>query len=198
MANEGDAEECETRENESWAQGAIRVLKELAGPKDQTPGSGGSSSVRLRNLTGSEVLLIYRGSDGSEVVRRIPKDPVQVRVRYNRIFDRTPIEWSRDPEGSDLTIGVVESRPKEGVLPTCESVENLPPAEGGVRLIVHPAVVFALARRAVFRRDLVTLGRVRKDPNTRLVTGYENLCRVSFDKPELDEVPALGQEEDAY
>lgn len=187
MANEGEPRWSETRENEGWEPGTVRILQ---GSTDPTVGSSG---VRLRNLTGVEVRLIYRGPDGSEATRRIPKDPVQVRVRYNRLFDRSPVEWSGDPEGTTLRIGVIESRPREGVLPTCESVENLPPAEGGVRLIVHPGVVFALARRGIHRRDLVTVGLARKDPVTHHVIGYENLSRVDFDRQaELEELSSLS------
>lgn len=187
----------ETRENDGDFSSRARGPLTPGGVLGESLTGEERPAVRLRNLTGTELLLIYRSADGSEVIRRIPRDATKVRVRYNRFFDRQPVEWYPDPEGSGGKIGTVESRPRLGVLPTCESIEGLPPAEGGVRLIVHPTVVFALARRGIFRRDLLTVGLGRKDPVTHRVIGYENLSRVDFDTPlDLAEVPSLEGEED--
>lgn len=177
--------------NGQTGAGAAEVVSGALAIGEQAP------HYRLRNLTGRDFRLIYRSEDGSEVVRLILRDSARVRVRYNRMFDRQPVESYRDPEGTGARIHTVESRPRAGVLPTCESIEGLPPAEGGVRLVVDPAVVFGLARRGTFRRDLLTLGFARKDPITRRVIGYENLSRVNFDNPpELEEMPSLMQQED--
>jgi hypothetical protein len=87
---------------------------------------------------------------------------------------------------------MVEFTPRKGLLETCETIERLPPAEGGVRLVVDPFVVFGLARRGVFRRDLLTLGRERREFDTRRVVGFEGVNRANFDSPpDLAELPSL-------
>lgn len=184
MGQPNETRRSETRENDSEAGSEFEGEQPV--------------NFRLRNLTGGDFSLIYRSGDGSELLRRYPAEQTKVRVRYNRFFDTTPTEWYNDPEGTNAKIPMVESRPRAGLLPTCETIDGLPPAEGGVRLVVRPEVVFGLARRDIFRRDLLTLGRARKDPVTQRVIGFENLSRVNFDAPpELEEVPALIPQEDS-
>jgi len=186
----------ETRENDSQTSAAEPGPSAPDCSAVESSGLNQPFRPRLRNLTGRDCVLIYRSEDGTEVTRRLPAEENKIRVRYNRLFDSAPTEWYSDPEGSNAKIPMVESRPREGLLETCETIDGLPPPEGGVRLIVDPFVVFGLARRGVFRRDLLTLGRVRRDFDTRRVVGFEGLSRVNFDRPpDLAEVPSLSDPE---
>ena len=187
----------ETRENEGSTGSTTLPQSGDHDRTDWTASADVSPRPRLRNLTGREYRLIFRRDDGTEVVRRIPPELTKVRVKYNRLFDARFVEEYDDPEGSGAKVGMVEAKPRLGVLPTCETIDGLPPPEGGVRLVVDPAVVFALARRGVHRRDLLTLGRLRTDPTTHRVIGFENLSRTDFDAPPMLEVlPALERKED--
>jgi len=186
----------ETRENEGAPGSGYPASAASADAVCGTAEVEQPLTFRLRNLTGREFCLIYRLDDGTEVMRRIPPEQIKIRVRFNRLFDPLPTEWYSDPEGSNGKIPMVESRPRPGLLPTCETIDGLPPAEGGMRLVVGPEVVFGLARRGSYRRDLLTLGRARKDPMSHRVIGFENLNRVNFDSPpDLAEIPSLIQEE---
>jgi hypothetical protein len=193
MWEANERRQSETHENDGDA-GPACILGE--GTTGRAADVQPALNYRLRNLTGREVSLIFRKGDGTEVIRRFPADETRIRVRYNRLYASAPTEWYADPEGTDAKIAMVESTPRKGILETCESIDGLRPPEGGVRLVVDPFVEFGLARRGVFRRDLLTLSRVRRDFDTRRVIGFEGLNRVNFGSPiDLAEVPSLSDPE---
>jgi hypothetical protein len=155
-------------------------------------------SSRLRNMTGREVQLFYRSGEGKEELRRIEPDPIRIRVRFNRVFQTNSEECVYDSLDPSLRIPVLGSKPRPGLLQICEEIVGLPAPDGGVRIIVDPAVVFALARLRTFRRDLVTLGWARRDPITHRLIGHENLTRIDFDDaPESLDVGRLPVNETA-
>jgi hypothetical protein len=164
-------------------------------PDESIDGAADTESpplLRLRNLTGRELNLICRSEDGLEGFSRIPADSLKIRVKYNRFFGHDPVDWYADPVNPARKVPILEAKPRPGLLSSCEVIDGLPAPEGGVRLIVDPAIVFALARRGIFRRDLLTLGWARRDTTTHRVVGFESLSLVNFDDPpQLAEVSSL-------
>jgi hypothetical protein len=193
MQPEREGEAGETLTNA--AEVGAGTWNERGAPKAQDAGAPHQHrSSRVRNLTGREVVLIYQNCDGTEGLRTLPRELTSVRVRYQRRYDPSPKEWIADEDETGGRIPIQESVPHVGILGTCESIDAIPPAEGGVRLLVDPPVVFALARRGIYRRDLVTLGKARFNPNTRALLGYESLNRINFDRDDDSaEVAALAR-----